>query len=308
MTVIESLKNSKVVLFGAGVNGKQICMTLMYHGVVPAYFVDNKHSDIEVGENSEEYPSIMTPEVLLSEEKHNIKIIITPNFPLSAEIESQLNDMGMDECIFRITIDFASLLLAEAVRKIPKTVLEKKHFKNLRYVANRQELLSLLPKSCVCAELGVHLGDFAKDICMITNPKKLHLIDMWGTYDEFDEKRLDSIKTTFSSQIESGVVQINRGKSINVLETFADGYFDWVYIDTDHSYETTKCELELCNRKVKANGIIAGHDFDIFHLDTGVKLGVVEAVYEFCKKEEWELLYKSADMYAPSFAIRRRIS
>jgi len=41
----------------------------------------------------------------------------------------------------------------------------------------------------------------------------------------------------------AGQVHIHRQTSIQAAANFADGYVDWIYIDTDHSYETTAQEL-----------------------------------------------------------------
>ncbi|MEP1930273.1 MAG: class I SAM-dependent methyltransferase, partial [Roseibium sp.] len=38
-------------------------------------------------------------------------------------------------------------------------------------------------------------------------------------------------------------------------------YFDWVYIDGNHLYDFVKEDIEICFRKVRSGGIIAGDDF-----------------------------------------------
>src|SRR5690242_21742886 len=100
------------------------------------------------------------------------------------------------------------------------------------------------------------------------------------------------VENKFENEIRDKVVEINLGLSTDVGETFKDHYFDWVYIDTSHSYAVTKAELELYSKKVKlGNGIIAGHDFAIGNWVRGIRYGVIEAVYEFCVKNNWELIY-----------------
>jgi predicted O-methyltransferase YrrM len=89
------------------------------------------------------------------------------------------------------------------------------------------------------------------------------------------------------------------------LQTFDNGYFDWVYIDTDHSYKLTRQELEICRDKVKDGGIIAGHDYHMGNWVEGHKYGVIEAVYSFCVDFEWEIIYLTSDIIEASFAIRR---
>lgn len=54
---------------------------------------------------------------------------------------------------------------------------------------------------------------------------------------------------------------IHCGTSAEVLTTFPDGYYDWIYIDGDHSEAAVRADLELAWRKVRAGGIIAGDDY-----------------------------------------------
>lgn len=81
---------------------------------------------------------------------------------------------------------------------------------------------------------------------------------------------------------------------------------DWIYIDTDHSYETTRDELRLYASKVKDGGIIAGHDYVKGNWITTYRYGVIEAVHEFCVGNDWELIYLTAEpLESQSFAIRK---
>lgn len=53
------------------------------------------------------------------------------------------------------------------------------------------------------------------------------------------------------------------------------GTLDFAFIDADHSYEACKEDLELWAPKVRAGGIVAGHDYG------AIWPGVVEAVHEY---------------------------
>ena len=55
-------------------------------------------------------------------------------------------------------------------------------------------------------------------------------------------------------------VTICKGFSAEVLASFPDNYFDWVYIDGNHLYEFVKKDVELSFQKVKPGGVIAGDD------------------------------------------------
>ena len=186
---------------------------------------------------------------------------------------------------------------------IPIHELQTQHIKNMKTLPNREALLDLMPKDSVCAEIGVNAGKFSSKILDIVKPKKLYLIDLWAT-DVYTTEKMHEIERKFSKEIASGVVEIIRGKSYEVLEKFENEMFDWLYIDTDHQYETTRKELEKCRTKVKQSGIIAGHDYAMGSWNHWNRYGVIEAVNEFCVINDLEMLYRTTEVRtAPSFAI-----
>lgn len=194
---------------------------------------------------------------------------------------------------------------AEYEKVIPKVPLAEKHIAHTRLLLTREQMLELLPKGGVVAEVGVNRGDFSERIWAITAPQKLHLVDMWGSR-QFPDQLMEVVRQKFHEQIAAGTVAINRGLSTEVAEQFPEHYFDWVYIDTNHSYATTRDELAVYSRKVKPGGILAGHDFILGNWVGGVRYGVIEAVYEFCQNEDWELIWLTMENgFPPSFAIRK---
>lgn len=183
--------------------------------------------------------------------------------------------------------------------------LSAKHIQNLQPLVDRFALLKQLPKNAIVTEIGVDKGDFSEAILAYTKPQKLHLVDLWGTERYHQGKRV-AVEKKFVAEISEGRVQLNLGLSTEVVHTFTDAYFDWIYIDTDHSYKNTLSELKLYSAKVKPGGIIAGHDFVIGNWKGLVKYGVIDAVYEFCVTENWELIYLTMEHPEhPSFAIRK---
>lgn len=190
-------------------------------------------------------------------------------------------------------------------RGTPQVVVEDIHTRNCRVVPTRELMLERLPRGGVVAEIGVALGDFTREIMARSVPKKLHLIDLWGS--ERYRAGLAKIKADFAAQISEGMVEINQGLSTDRLEQFADGYFDWLYIDTDHSYATTRKELALAARKVApGRGRIAGHDFTSGNTITPVPYGVVEACNEFCVSRGWEYEYLTLEPDGHfSFTLRK---
>jgi hypothetical protein len=59
-----------------------------------------------------------------------------------------------------------------------------------------------------------------------------------------------------------------------------DRYFDWIYLDSTHSYEGTVKELDLIRTKLKRGAILAGDDWhdDPAHRHHGITKAVLEAV------------------------------
>ena len=186
----------------------------------------------------------------------------------------------------------------------PMVELNQRHVSGCEVLVNREELLKRLPFGGVGAEIGVAFGDLTGKLVALSRPSKLHLIDVWDS--ERYKSGLDEIRSKFSDRIISEEIVINQGLSTNKLREFEDSYFDWVYIDTDHSYKTTKEELLLCERKVKDNGIISGHDFTSGNVIKPWPYGVIEACNEFCVNFEFRYEYLTLESHGHfSFALKR---
>ena len=84
--------------------------------------------------------------------------------------------------------------------------------------------------------------------------------------------------TNLTKRFAADVVAVHRAPSVEAAESFADGYFDWVYIDGNHLYEFVKADLETYHRKVRTGGYIAGDDYGAEGWWEG---GVTRAVDEF---------------------------
>jgi hypothetical protein len=190
---------------------------------------------------------------------------------------------------------------------IPRYELSSVHLQNAKLIANRSELLELLPKESICAEIGVNEGEFSEEILNITKPTKLYLIDAWND-SFFHNGKKTIVEEKFSNQMQYKKVELRVGLSTDELPKFPDGYFDWVYLDTAHTYEITYAELSILKTKIKPNGIILGHDYVIGNWADWFKYGVIEAVHEFCVKEGWEIIYLTNETHQHrSFAIKKLV-
>lgn len=192
----------------------------------------------------------------------------------------------------------------ELKNSTPRTNLSLHHTENCRLLPNRTELLHRLPHGGVVAEIGVAFGDYSREIMDFNRPAQLHLIDPWdlNRYNEGHER----VKSMFGQEIASGKVQLHLGGSTDMLPTFEDASFDWVYIDTDHSYANTWNELVLCDAKVKRDGRICGHDFCTGNVIKPVVYGVVQAVNKFCVEYGWQFEYLTVEPDAHfSYCLKR---
>lgn len=162
--------------------------------------------------------------------------------------------------------------------------LEVRHVTNCRVVPNRVELLDFMPKGGVCAEVGIFKCQFSKRILERTAPHKLHLIDM-------DAQWIEGAKRIFPNEIQSGRVVLHRGDSATTMFSMPKSYFDWVYIDGDHSYDGCKRDLESAALCLKPEGLLALNDYTFWGVSDFCKYGVMEAVNEFCLSRDFEFIY-----------------
>ena len=137
----------------------------------------------------------------------------------------------------------------------------------------RGELLERMPKGGVCAEVGVWQGEFSARILESTRPRMLHLIDPWSFQPDFpdryyggklagSQRDMDRVYEGVRRRLGSRRdVSIHRQLSEVALECFPDEYFDWVYIDGNHSYDFVRADLELALQKVRSKGFIVGDDY-----------------------------------------------
>jgi hypothetical protein len=168
------------------------------------------------------------------------------------------------------------------------------------------------PGQVVC-EIGVFRGEFANEI-LKCQPSKLVLIDPWeGIMSSGDVDgnnvvhcNLNEIYDQIQNSVkEIPIIDLRRGYSITQLSQYPDKYFDFIYIDGDHSYSGCKIDLTLALQKIKSGGIIAGHDYEMnfAKAKNNYNFGVKNAVDEFCSEYNHEIYAKAMDGCV-SYAIR----
>jgi pyruvate-formate lyase-activating enzyme len=161
----------------------------------------------------------------------------------------------------------------------PSLTLE--HLAHSRLFPSREQLLNMVPKEGVYAEVGTQTGYFAKQIWEKLNPRHLHIFDL--DFTPFDHDY-------FSAFIRQGSVHLHQGDSSKKLSEFPDAYFDMIYVDGDHMYEGVKKDLEQARRKIKLDGYILCNDYTVYSPMEAVKYGIPRAVNELCLDHNYEIV------------------
>jgi hypothetical protein len=179
-------------------------------------------------------------------------------------------------------------------------------------LADREHaLLQTIPPDAVIAEIGVETGTYSRVIREHASPRLFHLIDVWETVPdpwpsyEAQAKNFRDVCEMFSSEISRSAVVVHKGDDLEILLSFPDEYFDWVYIDTTHQYEQTLRELRAVAPKMKPSGLICGHDYTDSTVSRRYGWGVIRAVNEFVRRGDWEYRFLTHSASA-SFALGRR--
>jgi hypothetical protein len=178
---------------------------------------------------------------------------------------------------------------------------------------NRRELLSILNSNLVIAELGVFKGEFSENILNICKPSQLVLIDNWlgnvvsgdengNNLTSIDGAELFDMVTKKFENLKN--VKIYRNNTEKILD-FEDSFFDMIYIDADHSYESVRIDLQNSYLKIKDGGLIMGHDYEMNENKTKniFNFGVKRAVDEFCNNYNQQIVAFALDGYT-SYAIK----
>ncbi|MFN3699917.1 MAG: class I SAM-dependent methyltransferase [Alphaproteobacteria bacterium] len=147
-----------------------------------------------------------------------------------------------------------------------------------KLISNRNIMLEHLPKAAVVAEIGVLHGNYSHEIITRTMPKEFHLIDV-----DFSTLRED---------VSAHPSVIKHEKFSNIaMATFPDDYFDWIYVDGDHSYEGVKSDIRACIPKLKTGGYLVFNDFCRINLNGLGVFGVQLAVTELIVEQKWPLKF-----------------
>jgi len=157
-------------------------------------------------------------------------------------------------------------------------------------------------------EIGVYEGSYASKINEAFPNSSLHLLDTWDTNDTdfYYSARPKAVESAF----EVANSRFKNNKNITFIvensnvahKKYDKNFFDWIYIDADHSYEAVLSDLNNWYPKLKSNGIMSGHDWnpnpDIEEFDM---FGVEKALDEFSKNKNIDLNLTNEQFYKSWF-------
>ncbi len=137
-------------------------------------------------------------------------------------------------------------------------------------------------------EVGVYRGVFSKALLDRWRGRMLHLVDSWRHLSNyFDGCNLSDrdhatclAETQRNLARHRGRFRIHRKLSLEAVSSFRENSLDFVYIDANHAYEAVFQDIRAWYPRLKADGILAGHDFMDGDLPGG-QFGVETAVREF---------------------------
>jgi len=155
-------------------------------------------------------------------------------------------------------------------------------------IAAYESLYDQLAAGSSVAELGVWQG---RSLCSVADVilrknLKIHAVDTFrGTPGELDI--VHDCDSKLRQRFESNLVRfgiadrvvIHVGSTERIAQDMAAGSLHLVFIDADHSYETVLADIKAWLPKVKAGGVLCGHDYNPPGQDhAGVKQAVDELI------------------------------
>jgi hypothetical protein len=183
--------------------------------------------------------------------------------------------------------------------------LRREHIEGARLFADRWDLVSSLLVSrpgAVMAEVGVGYGEFSDYLLQQCQPSKLVAIDAFRMHElperKFWGRPANSVfgdlshRQYYQQRFQSygDRVVVEEGMSWEVLGRYPDGFFDFIYVDAAHDYDSVRRDAQAAVKKSKDGGIIVFNDYILFDHINAVPYGVVQNVNELVVNQGWHVI------------------
>lgn len=177
---------------------------------------------------------------------------------------------------------------------------------------SRQELILAYAPPGRWAELGVEYGRFSQQMLARRDITELWLVDIWGPYPGADPRDPSVFTPAHGDESYHRILRMFAGESRvrivrdlieNVAKGFPTQYFDFIYLDAAHDYQSVLTHLELFWPLVRCGGMIAGHDY--YRTDNFPWIDVARAVDQFCAQRGLSIAIVTEEPCG-SFAVYRR--
>jgi len=187
---------------------------------------------------------------------------------------------------------------------------------DMKKIERRSDIPSFLARHGLnrrLCEVGVRFG-FNLQALASTKPELLIGVDHYRVTDDpgqqdtgMSQNKLDGIyKVVFERFMLDPSVKIFRGQSNIIAKVFPLFFFDYVYIDADHTEEGAYADMCSWWPRVRQGGILAGHDYIDADSRVGTEFGVINAVKRFLKdlKIPVEFLHSTKEGYCSWMIMR----
>jgi hypothetical protein len=124
-------------------------------------------------------------------------------------------------------------------------------------------IIKYINKESIVVELGSFSGISSELFAL--HCKELHCVDPWSPYWEIkDVEKMYEAELRFDSMMKNydNIIK-HKMSSENASSIFENSSVDIIYIDSDHSSENVETEIKMWLPKIKKDGYISGHDFNM---------------------------------------------
>jgi predicted O-methyltransferase YrrM len=147
------------------------------------------------------------------------------------------------------------------------------------------DMVRKFPSGSTFVEIGSWKGKSAAYMAVeIANSQKnieFYCVDTWeGSIEHQNNKEIKNLYDTFLSNIKpcKEYIQPIRSNSLDAINLFENETIDFIFLDASHEYTDIKSDIINWLPKIRKNGILAGHDYQMCFN------GVIKAVLETLPK------------------------